>query len=634
LLELRIVDPTCGSGHFLLAAGRRLALSIAEQQAQGTPSVPEYRHALRQVVSHCLFGVDLNPLAIELCKLSLWMEAVEPGRPLSFLDSHLQQGNALLGATPELLRAGIPDAAWDLVPGGDRQVATALKRQNQRERSELSLPLEPTAPATEMPAITAACTLDSASDANLIALRAKEQAWDALLSLPDYDHALCLANSWCAAFFWPQLPGRLRELAPTQGRYRAAEADRRHLPAELIEEVARLHQSFHFFHWHLRFPQIFVRGGFDVVLGNPPWIAHAGRAAQPLLPEVKKFCRTNYPTFAGYPTTHGMFVALAARLLRPGGALGILVPSSVSELPNYQATRRAHDQLCDVTEALVDFGEGRFAGVTQPCMALVSWRRLGGRSEGEPGAPWPMERPDLDPGARALLSRLVELPRFPSELFGERGFQSDTATREALVMAAAPHGRFTTALRGGTEVREFQLLLPRMCADPVVLGSRLRNADEYQAVRFLVRNTARYPIAALSDGQAFRNSLLAGYESATWPAAALVALLNSALIRWQHAMRFRDARQPVLPQVKIGHLRSIPRPPTESPEQVSHLNALGQRLSQANAPLTAADRSELDELVFALYELDTNQRKLVSDWHRRVHESGVLGRSSSPNPLK
>jgi hypothetical protein len=627
LLELSIVDPTCGSGHFLLAAGRRLAASIAEQQAQGTPSAAEYRRALRQVVGHCLFGVDLNPLAIELCKLSLWMEAVDPGRPLSFLDSHLRQGNALLGATPELLGAGIPDSAWEPVPGGDKKIAQALKLQNQRERTELTLALDHAPLRPEKPVLAGACAIEAASDANPTDLRAKEQAWDALVSSPDYDHARFLANAWCAAFVWQQVPGKLRQIAPTEGRYRAVEADARQLTPALQAEVAGLEQSFQFFHWHLAFPQIFARGGFDVVLGNPPWIAHAGRAAQPLSSEVKKFCRTNYPSFAGYPTTHGMFVTLAARLLRPGGALGILVPSSVSELANYQPTRRAHDQLCEVTEALVDFGEGQFPGVTQPCMALVSRRREGGRTEGEPGAPWPMERPDLDPSARALLARLVDLPPLPPELFGERGFQSDSVTQHALVTASAPSGRFTTALRGGTEVREFQLLSPRTYADPAALRGRLRGTDEYQAVRFLVRNTARYPIAALSDGQAFRNSLLAGYESTAWPAAALVALLNSALVRWQHTMRFRDARQPVLPQVKIGHLRSIPRPPAESPEQVARLRTIGERLSRANTPPTSADRAGLDALVFSLYEVEASQHKLVTDWHRRVHESVALRRS-------
>src|SRR5262249_28312234 len=109
LLELAVVDPACGSGHFLLAAARRLAAHVARLKANGTPSAAEYRNALRQVVGRSIHGVDLNPMAVELCKVSLWMEAVEPGLPFSFLDSHIQHGNALLGTTPELMANGVPD---------------------------------------------------------------------------------------------------------------------------------------------------------------------------------------------------------------------------------------------------------------------------------------------------------------------------------------------------------------------------------------------------------------------------------------------------------------------------------------------------------------------------------------------
>ena len=78
------MDPACGSGHFLLAAARRLAAHVARLRAEGTPTADDYRHALREVVRHNIYGVDANPLAVELCKVSLWMEAIEPGLPLTF----------------------------------------------------------------------------------------------------------------------------------------------------------------------------------------------------------------------------------------------------------------------------------------------------------------------------------------------------------------------------------------------------------------------------------------------------------------------------------------------------------------------------------------------------------------------
>jgi hypothetical protein len=357
---------------------------------------------------------------------------------------------------------------------------------------------------------------------------------------------------------------------------------------------------------------VFARGGFDVVLGNPPWIAHAGRAAQRLAPELKRFFACNYPSFADYPTTHGMFVHLGARVLRDGGYLGLLVPSSLSELGGYAPTRVAHDQLCDFPGELLDFGEGQFAGVTQPCMALVSRRSASGRRAGGVGQPWPVQRRDLDPLARALIARLASLPALPPGLFGERGVQSDRELLKHFLLAGAATGRFGTAIREGTDVREFELQAPRWHVDREALGARMRTAEEFGKVSVLVRQTARYPIAALSDGTAFRNSLLAVFETPAWPATLLVALLNSALIRWLHYMRFRDARQPILPQLKIAHLRSIPAPPAGAGAE--RLAELGQR-SSAELVLGGGARRQLDELVFELYELGAAERELVSRWH-------------------
>ncbi len=271
LLGLSIVDPACGSGHFLLSAARRLAAHVARIEANGTPSAEEYRHALRQVVGRCIFGVDLNPMAVELCKVSLWMEAVEPGRPLSFLDSHVQHGNALLGATPELLANGIPDAAWEPIEGDDKKIASALKKQNKKERVELSLNLSPPPASTYARIGAGARAVDDAADESLDAVEKKEKEWRELVASPAYQHQLFVADLWCAAFVWRKEPGPLRDLAPTEATFRAIQKEPTRAPRALRDEAERLRAQYNFFHWHLAFPQVSAKGGFDVVLGNPPW---------------------------------------------------------------------------------------------------------------------------------------------------------------------------------------------------------------------------------------------------------------------------------------------------------------------------------------------------------------------------
>ena len=126
LLSLKVVDPAAGSGHFLLAAARRLAAEVARLADQ--PTKTDYRHALREVVAHCIYGVDINPLAVELCKTALWLETVEPGKPLGFLAANIRCGNALVGVLdPAILTEGIPD-------GDNKQAATQLKKANKAAR--------------------------------------------------------------------------------------------------------------------------------------------------------------------------------------------------------------------------------------------------------------------------------------------------------------------------------------------------------------------------------------------------------------------------------------------------------------------------------------------------------------------
>jgi hypothetical protein len=274
LLNLSIVDPACGSGHFLLAAARRLAAHVARLQANGTPSAAEYRHALRQVVGRCIYGVDLNPMAVELCKVGLWMEAVEPGLPLTFLDSHVQQGNAVLGTTPQLMEKGIPDAAWNPVDGDDRKTASALKKRNKAEaggQRTLDFVSKKHGESESQAVSRAVSELDAAGDSKLEELRSKELRWNGILDSPEYVHQKFVADAWCAAFVWPKQPGDLADGAPTNELWRQLRDGQTKVPELTRKTIEGLAHKFGFFHWPLQFPQVFMKGGFDVVLGNPPW---------------------------------------------------------------------------------------------------------------------------------------------------------------------------------------------------------------------------------------------------------------------------------------------------------------------------------------------------------------------------
>ncbi|MEU1447540.1 Eco57I restriction-modification methylase domain-containing protein [Streptomyces mirabilis] len=286
LLSLTVCDPACGSGHFLVAAARRIAKRVAAVREQNPePTIDAVRHALHEVVARCIYGVDLNPMAVELAKVSLWLEALEPGKPLGFLDAHIKHGNALLGATPALLAGGIPDDAFKPIEGDDKKVAGRLKKDNARERGgQLSFTTEDriwvsnASFAASLRDITAAAS-DTLRDVRLQSSRFRELEQSA-----DYLHALNIADAWCAAFVWPKHQGA--PTAVTEGVFRDLQNPGGGIPATTRDEIVRLAQHYKFFHWHLEFPNVFRvpvtadasvdtsvgwAGGFSCVLGNPPW---------------------------------------------------------------------------------------------------------------------------------------------------------------------------------------------------------------------------------------------------------------------------------------------------------------------------------------------------------------------------
>lgn len=363
------------------------------------------------------------------------------------------------------------------------------------------------------------------------------------------------------------------------------------------------------FHWDVEFAAVIERGGFDAFVGNPPWVSYAGRAAQPLPEDLRAYYAKTNPAFAGYRNLQGLFVARCAAMLKPLGRLGFVLPSSMSELDGYAPTRRAHEAFCACDEELPDFGNA-FDDVFQPSMALLSTRRAEPVSTDKPPV-WPVVRRDLDTGAKSLFSRLSALPTLPPELFGERGFQSLKDDARHIVAMDVPMAAHHVALRVGSDIEPFARGPARWHCDPSALGARFRTAAQWLDVALLIRQTARFPIAALADGQAFRNSILAGFSSATWSQYFLLAWLNSSPIRWFHYVRNRDARQG-MPQVKMAHLRALPAPTSFA--FVEPIEAFGRILGERNAGIELSEQVILDALVADALELRVEERALVRTW--------------------
>ena len=289
ILQLKVCDPACGSGHFLIAAAHRLARHLARARTgEAEPNPTDYQGALREIIGHCIYGVDINPMAVELCKVALWMEALEPGKPLSFLDHRIQCGNSLLGVTPALLAKGIPDDAFNPIEGDDKAVCKELKKRNKEERKtgQMGFIFEVAMPSLKLGNLpTAIMQLDTIDDDTIEGVKAKENRWKELVESASYGAGRMLADAWCAAFVWKK--SRAMGDAITESILRRLEQKGQHdIPPWMREEIKRLGRQYKFLHWHLAFPDVFRvpgpeetadskhtgwNGGFDVVLGNPPW---------------------------------------------------------------------------------------------------------------------------------------------------------------------------------------------------------------------------------------------------------------------------------------------------------------------------------------------------------------------------
>ncbi|MBN3931732.1 N-6 DNA methylase [Streptomyces verrucosisporus] len=286
LLSLTVCDPACGSGHFLVASARRIAKRVASvRERNPEPTVDAVRHALHEVVARCVYGVDLNPMAVELAKVSLWLEALEPGKALGFLDAHVKHGNGLIGATPKLLADGVPDDAFKPIEGDDRKYAAALVKRNRAQRSgqdELTFDTE-TLPGNDRYAAELTRIVTAPAD-KLEQVRAQENAYRAYMESTSYVQDLHAADAWCAAFVWPKREGAPE--APTDQVFRSLRGrDQSAVPDTTHAEILRLRDQYRFFHWHLEFPEVFAVpesgagvqpetgwvGGFGAVVGNPPW---------------------------------------------------------------------------------------------------------------------------------------------------------------------------------------------------------------------------------------------------------------------------------------------------------------------------------------------------------------------------
>jgi type I restriction-modification system DNA methylase subunit len=272
LLSLTVCDPACGSGHFLLAAARTIGRELARARMGDEEPAPEHmRMAVRDTITHCIYGVDKNPLAVDLCKVALWLEGHTKSKPLTFLDHRVRCGDSLVGVYDlSVLKEGIPDEAFAAVIGDDKAAVRDLKKQNKKERENRNLTSFDIAINT---LTNSRQQMNAISDDKPEDIRKKKELFNEFQKDGTpwcKDKTAC--DLWTTAFFIEiSKENRDQHFIPTTTVLReylsvGTDAD---LPQ--IKIARRFANQFKFFHWALEFPEVFIKGGFDCVIGNPPW---------------------------------------------------------------------------------------------------------------------------------------------------------------------------------------------------------------------------------------------------------------------------------------------------------------------------------------------------------------------------
>jgi hypothetical protein len=337
LLSLRVADISCGSGHILLAAARRIAAALATvRTGEEQPSPAAFRAALRDVIRTCIYGVDLNPLAVELCKVALWLEAHVPGEPLNFLDHHIKCGNAIVGfVTPEDVGRGVPDEAFSAQlagnTGGHKATATLLRQRNKEERKQQGqLSLQPSADTQQRieRVLHNWRQIAAMPEQTPTQIRDKKARFEEFSEGGDAFYLSQIAAIPIAQFYLPKTADQ-RDLHITDGEFREYWTGARRPQGQASAAAWGVARNKRFFHWFLEFPEIVARGGFDCILGNPPYLggqALSGTYGYPFCEYVKwEYAPTGLSELVVF------FVRRIFKLLRPGGLTSFITTNSIKD---------------------------------------------------------------------------------------------------------------------------------------------------------------------------------------------------------------------------------------------------------------------------------------------------------------
>lgn len=611
LLALKVCDPAAGSGHFLLAAARRIARRVAQlRSGEDEPAPLTYRTALRDTIRNCIYAVDRNPLAVDLCKVALWIEGHEPGLPLSFLDHRIKCGDSLVGlASWDALDGGIPNAAYKPIAGDDKAAAAEYGKRNRAElKGRVQLRLGDDASGV---AGIARQSIDLADmDENTAGQVQEKAAQYETMRAPDPQSdwwtRKVASDLWTSAFFIPKQPAAELQPygVPTTGTLRQHLETNSAYP-ELVGKAVAVSERSGFLHWPLDFPEVFSPGGpggFDVVLGNPPW----GQKQTSVDPSTVKFIRSEYQSVAGIFDWFRPFLERGLSLLREGGRFGVVLPDTVL-LKDYEATRRLLLEAAAIGS--ITWWGAVFASATIDAVTISGVRAAPSPDHmvdvavHDPLNPLAHCIPQSDFGANPRLTfnlhltpekraTLKSLNRYPvlGEFFEVHEGVHSGNMRAKLFVPEKKDDSCQPLIVRGKEISPYALgwggAYIRLDAVPIRKTpesyANIGKLAWYNQDKLLIQRTGDRVIAAVDREKRFAsNNFFIAFPKrhCALEIDGLCALLNSELITWFfRAIEPREGR--AFAELKIKHLEQFPLPLLENGNPIDgsgirRLNCLG-----------------------------------------------------------
>ena len=649
IMGLRILDPAMGSGAFLVAACRFLATAVEERLVaegrwhEGDVDASDRAAVRREIAQRCLFGVDLNPMAVQLARLSIWLVSLAADKPLTFLDHHLVAGNSLIGASLDDVRRQ--------PPGGARRT---------RRPERLPLFSDPEVSPILQEAVRARLKLARDPDDSPDRVHAKEKVLAALHSphspLGRWSSVL---DMWCAGWFWEkgEAPGAALFNELSDGLVRGETRVPSKTAIAFLDHAAAVAARHRFLHWPLAFPEVFQNeagesrpdAGFDAVIGNPPWDMVRGDSGDDGIRAARRTEARQFTDFAreagiyqvesrAHVNRYQLFLERSLQLTRPGGRIGLVLPSGVVTDTGASALRRHIFNRSDVdTVTGLDNRAGIFPIHRSLRFALLT------ATVGRPthqiacrfGVRTAAELEELDARAplvitRPLIERLsgrddLAIP----EIGGERDLQilEKIASRVPWLGAAEGwHVRFGRELNASDDSADFISLEDAPDARPVLEGkqiepfrartsscrmgwvkqddnriprrARLAYRDIASATNRLTLIAAIVPARAVTTHTLFclKTSLTADAQH------VLCALLNSFVANYLIRMRVNT-------HVTVALVSRLPVPLVRAEhDEFVRLAALSRRLAAgAGSCEEASEYSELQAIVARLYRLTAEE---------------------------